>query len=150
IQQGDIKAQIMSAKVEKVALEANDLSAIRRPKPQAMLMIRVAVENTSTDKILQFPGWTGGGGVLGAEVGRLLGGELGKAAQSAAAVALLTDNIGNPYKQTPSLMITGAGLTISQDNSLRPGKQAEAQLVFPVPLENIEYLRLELSPTGFG
>jgi hypothetical protein len=75
---------------------------------------------------------------------------LGKAVQSATPTAQLTDNIGNNYKQTPSVSIFGAGISLGKDNALRPGKSVESDLVFPEPLPSIEYLRLELSPAAYA
>ena len=150
ITQGDIKATIVSAKVEKISLENADPSSLKRGKPQPMFRIRVAIENNSADKIVEFPGWMGLGDLLGGQVGQLLGGELGKAAQSAAATAVLADNFGNAYKQTSALRITGAAQTLGKDTSIRPGKRGEAELVFDPPLDHIEYVRLELSPGGFS
>jgi len=150
IEQGNIKARVVSAKIEQVRLEGTDLSTVRRQKPQPMLKIRVTIENTSTDKIVEFSGWIGGGDLVGQGVAQLLGGEAGKAIQSATASAALVDNAGNKYKQTSLISIFGAQLTMGKDNTIRPGKSAESELVFPPPLETIEYLRLELSGAAFS
>ncbi len=154
IQQGDIKASIVSVAIARVVLEGGDLSLGtfgKRQKPQPMLKVRVAMENTSADKILEFGGWHGTADMLGQGVGELLGGELAKAAKSASAAALLTDNINNKYKQIPTFSIAGAPIALGGANaSLRPGKTIESDLVFEPPLESIEYLRLELSPAAFG
>ena len=121
-----------------------------------MLKIRVTIENISTDKIVKVPGWMGGGGVLpsglGDELGKLLeGSELGKTVQATSAVAKLTDNAGNPYDQTPALRVFGGAQSdLGEDHALRPGKSTQAELVFPPPLESVEYLRLELAPAGFN
>jgi hypothetical protein len=150
IQQGNVKASIVSAKVENVRLESGDLSRLAKQKSQPMLKIVVTIENTAKDKIIEVPLWHGGGGDLPAGLGDLVGGELGKAVTSASASATLTDNFGNPYKQTPTMMLFGNTVTVGKDNAVRPGKSAAGDLVFPPPLDTIEYLRLELSPGGFG
>ena len=153
IQQGDIKASIVSVAIAKVVLEGGDLSLGtfgKRQKPQPMLKVRVAMENTSADKILEFGGWHGTADMLGQGVGDLLGGELAKAAKSASAGALLTDNINNKYKQQPTFSIAGAPIALGANASLRPGKTIESDLVFEPPLESVEYLRLELSPAAFN
>lgn len=150
IEQGGIRASIISAKIEQVRLENVDLSNMnKRQKPQPMLKIRVAIENTTTDKIVDVPGWTGAGGMVPKELEAAVEAALGKSGQGATATALLTDNAGNNYKQTPLHMIFGAKI-VPQDQSLRPGKLTEAELVFPPPLDAIEYLRLELPPSGFS
>jgi hypothetical protein len=149
IQQGDIKAAIVSVKIEQVRLE--DITTMKRGKPQPMLKIKVAIENTSQDKIVEFPGWIGGGDLVGQGLGQLVGGEAGGAlAQLAGSGAILADNVGNKYKQTPISLVFGGALTVNQDNSIRPGKVAEKELLFAPPLETIEYLRLELPSAGFS
>ncbi|HEV3136420.1 MAG TPA: hypothetical protein VGZ26_00925 [Pirellulales bacterium] len=149
IEQGDIKAGIVSIKIEQVRLE--DITTMKKGKPQPMLKIKVVIENTSQDKIVEFPGWIGGGDLVGPGLGQLVGGEAGGAlAQLAGSGAILADNFGNKYKQTPINLIFGGALTMNQDNSIRPGKVAEKELLFAPPLETIEYLRLELPPAGFS
>jgi hypothetical protein len=63
---------------------------------------------------------------------------------------LLTDNVGNKYPQAHMLSLFGAQLNLGPEQGLRPGDAKKFELVFPPPLESIEYLRLELSPGGFG
>lgn len=149
IEQGDIKARITSSKIEQVRLESTDLSRMnKREKPRPMLKIRVEIENTSSDKIVEVPGWVGGGDLIGQGVGELLGGEAGKAVAAATATATLVDNVGNKYKQTP--MISLFGVQLNPDVAVRPGQKSEKDLVFPPPLASVEYLRLELSSGGFS
>ncbi len=150
IQQGNIKASILSAKIESMRLENTDPSTLKRQKLQPMLKIRVAIANTSTDKIVEFSGWAGGGGLIPKELEAAVNSALGQAGSSAMASATLLDNAGNNYKQTPGLVLSGAKLTVGEDHAVRPGQSAESELVFPPPLDTIEYLRLELSPAGFG
>ena len=92
---------------------------------------------------------SGAGGLVPKELEAAVEAALGKSGQGATATALLTDNSGNNYKQTPLHMIFGAKI-VPQDQSLRPGKLTETELVFPPPLDAIEYLRLELPPSGFS
>jgi GYF domain 2 len=160
IVQGPIKASIGAVGIQNVKLEGTDLSTLKRSKPQPMLKILVTIENTTTDKIVQVPGWPGGaGGLLGGDVdvgailkqtGVLEGTEAGKTIESATAGAKLVDNAGNNYAQVPALRLVGAQSALGEDSSLRPGKACQKDLVFPPPLETIEYLRLELSPAGFA
>jgi hypothetical protein len=149
IQQGDIKAGIASIQIEQVRIE--DITNFKRAKPQPMLKIKVVLENTSADKIVEFPGWIGGSDLVGQGLGQLVGGEAGGAlAQLAGSGAVLTDNVGNKYKQTPISLVFGGALTVNQSNSIRPGQSMEKELLFDPPLETIEYLRLELPPAGFS
>jgi hypothetical protein len=150
IEQGAIRASIISAKIEQVRLENADLSNMnRRPKPAPMLKLLLAIENTTPDKIVEVPGWTGAGGLVPKELEVAVEAALGKSGQGVTATAILTDNAGNTYKQTPLHMIFGAKV-VPQDQSLRPGNITQTELVFPPPLETIEYLRLELPPNGFS
>mgnify|MGYP002622852577 FL=1 len=150
ITQGPITATIASVGIERVRLESTDLSTMRRRKPEPMLKIRVDLENTSNDKIVAAPGWVGGGNLIGQGVGHLLYQELGQAVQAATATAKLSDNSGNQFDQTPALSLFGAQIDLGADHALRPGKSTTAELVFPPPLESVEYLRLELPPAGFS
>jgi hypothetical protein len=97
------------------------------------------------------------GGELGAELagvaGELLkGSEGGKSLQAATASATLVDNVGNDYKQTPSVQVFGAKITLGDDPSLRPADATTKELVFQPPLkaDTIQFLRLELAPAGFS
>ena len=108
IRQGAIEARVASVAIEKIALESTDFSTLKRQKPQPMLKIRLTFENTSTDKIVDVPGWPGGGDLIGQGVTQILGGEAAKAVQSATATALLTDSAGNKYAQTPLASLFGA------------------------------------------
>jgi hypothetical protein len=148
IEQGPIKASIASAKIEPVILENSDPTSLKRQKPQPMLKVRVMIENTSTDRIVEFGGWIGGGDLVGEGLGNLLGNEASKALASVTASTVMVDNIGNKYPQTPLISLFGA--SIGKDNSIRPGKSSVGELVFRPPLPAIEYLRLELSPVAFG
>jgi hypothetical protein len=139
-----------SVGIEQVRMESSDLSKLSRPKPQPMLKIVISLENVSADRIVEAPGWIGGSDLIGQGVGQLLGGEAGKAVQSATATALLTDNVGNKYPQAHMLSLFGAQLNLGPEQGLRPGDAKQFELVFPPPLETIDYLRLELSPGGFG
>jgi hypothetical protein len=158
IEQGPIKARIVSVGIENIRLENADLTTLKRGKPEPMLKIRMAIENTSADKIVQVPGWPGGAALGGGvDVSALLksagvaeGVEAAKTLDSLTAGAALADSAGNSYAQTPAIRLSGPKLSVGEDNSLRPGNTVEKELVFPPPLATIEYLRLELAPAGFG
>ncbi len=149
IEQPPIRAKITSVAIEQVKMENADFTTLKRPKPQPMLVVKVTIDNTSEDRIVEVPGWVGGGDLIGQGVGQLLGGEAGKAVQAATATATLVDNIGNPYKQTSGLMLSGLG-ALNRDVAVRPGQSSQQDLVFPPPLPKIEFLRLELAPAGFS
>jgi hypothetical protein len=153
IVQGPIKASVVSVGVEQLRMENLDLSRLSRPKPKPMLKVVLNFENQSSDRIVEVPGWVGGGDLIGKGVGELLGSEAGKALQAATATALLTDNVGNKYQQAPAGLLTGGGLVdggLPGGAGVRPGQGRQVELIFDPPLETIEYLRLELSPAGFS
>lgn len=148
IQLGDVKARIVSVKVENLQIE--DITTFKKQKPKPMLRLKVSLENTSTDKIIDSPGWPGGADLVGGGLGNLLGDAAKEIAKAVPIDATLIDNAGNKYKQTPTALIFGGQLSaLNQDNSIRPAAKAEKELLFSPPLETIEYLRLELPGTGF-
>jgi hypothetical protein len=149
IEQGPIRATIVSAKIEAVRLESGDLSTLKKSRPQPMLKVAVAIENTTTDRIVEVPGWPGGGDLIGTGASELLGRAAGKALQAATATATLSDNRGNAYRQVAALSLFGAQLPAG-DQAVRPGHRKQCELVFPPPLDTIEYLRIELASAGFG
>ena len=108
-----------------------------------MLKVRLNFENQSSDRIVEIPGWVGGGDLIGPGVGELLGAEAGKALQAATATAVLTDNVGNKYKQAPAVLLTGGGLDTKGGSGVRPGQSRPVELIFDPPLESVEYLRLD-------
>ena len=55
-----------------------------------------------------------------------------------------------PTSKRPACCWPAPRRICNPDLALRPGQSREAELVFPVPLPQIEFLRLELSPAGFG
>ncbi len=152
IEQSPIRAKVASVGIEKVRLESMDLSTLKAAKPAPLLVVRVTIENIAENKIVEFTGWTGGADLVGQGVTELLGStELGKAVQTATAKAVLKDNFGNPYKHVPMAQIMGGGLKLEPVQSIRPGESGKAEMVFsPLPLESIEYLRLELAPQAYG
>jgi len=145
-----VRVRIADISIEQIRLENTDLTSMKRQKPQPMLKLVIEVENATEDRIIEFVGWNGGGDLISQGVGQLLGGEVGKAVQSATATAALADNIGNPYKQTPPAMLATAQLIGGKDHSVRPGATAKAELIFPPPLASIEFLRLQLPAVVFG
>ncbi len=151
IEQGPIRARVSSVSIEQVRLESLDFAQMKRSKPQPMLRVRVSIENLSADKIVSVPGWTGASGALPSGVGELLkGSELGSQLESATATALLTDQAGNSFMQTPAIRLSAAQADLSASAAVRPGETVEKDLLFDPPLETSEYLRLELPASGFG
>ncbi|HTM55570.1 MAG TPA: DUF4339 domain-containing protein [Pirellulales bacterium] len=147
IEQPPIRATLTSAKVETVRFE-RDLLSGKAPKPEPRLKIRISLENTSTNRIVNCPGWSGGAGLVSADLEKAVAGALGESTSSVTASATLVDDVGNQYKQTPALMLFG-DKSLMKDPALRPGEKRDLEVVFATPLETIDYVRLELSANGF-
>jgi hypothetical protein len=147
IEQAPIRAQVTSAKVEPVRFERDLLSGKPR-KPEPRLKVRIAIENTSANRIVNCPGWSGGAGLVPAELETAVAGALGESSAAVSSTATLVDDVGNKYQQTPALMLFG-DKSLMKDPALRPGEKRELDVVFATPLETIEYVRLELSANGF-
>jgi hypothetical protein len=147
IEQAPIRASILSAKVEPVRFERDLLSGKAR-KPEPRLKVRISLENTSSNRIVNCPGWSGGAGLVPAELESAVAGALGESTASVTSSATLVDDVGNQYQQTPALMLFG-DKSLMKDPALRPGEKRELEVVFATPLETIEYVRLELSANGF-
>jgi len=147
IEQGPIRATLTSAKVEQVRFE-RDLLSGKAPKPEPRLKIRISLENTSENRIVNCPGWSGGAGLVSPDLEKAVAGALGESTAGVTATATLVDDVRNSYKQTPALMLFG-DKSLMKDPALRPGEKRDLEVVFATPLETIEYVRLELSANGF-
>lgn len=147
IEQPPIRGTLTTAKVEQVRFE-RDLLSGKAPKPEPRLRIRISLENTSTNRIVNCPGWSGGAGLVSVDLEKAVAGALGENTASVTASATLVDDVGNQYKQTPALMLFG-DKSLMKDPALRPGEKRELEVVFATPLETIDYVRLELSANGF-
>jgi hypothetical protein len=113
----------------------------------------VQLDNISTDKIVNAPGWMRSGGSSGAlgAVGQVLGdSDLGKQLSGATATATLTDDKLNPYQQVEAIRLPTTHAELTATPSLRPGESSEKHMLFDRPIESAEYLRIELAPGGFG
>jgi len=153
IEQGPVRATITSAAIEQVRLESANPLSMTREKAAPYLHVRVQLENISTDKIVTAPGWMGAGGsssALGA-VGQALGeSDIGKQLAGATAAAILVDDKGNSYPQIEAIRLPSSQAELGRNPSLRPGESNEKHLLFDRPIDNVEYLRIELAPGGFG
>jgi len=153
IEQGPMRVTITSAAIEQIRLESANPLSMKREKAAPHLHVRVLLENISTDKIVNAPGWMGGGGNSGAlgAVGQALGDSaIGKQLAGATAAALLVDDKGNAYPQIEAIRLPSSQAELGNNPSLRPGESSEKHLLFDRPIDNIEYLRIELAPGGFG
>jgi hypothetical protein len=124
--------------------------------PSKHLGIQLYVGNASKTKKINYRGWSGATSAAGLDDalksitgGGGLGGVMGVAGKNA---ATLTDNFGNPYKPFKANVVLGEEIPgqISAETSIYPERNIEDLLVFEPPLENIDYLRLELPAAACG
>ena len=109
----------------KITIEATRVNASMNPSGNLMksdLNIIVIIENLNSTKILKYEGWSSVGKVI------------------------LTDNFGNIYNKDRDLF-TPPPITEYQ---LYPNKNAADFLSFLKPVENIQWLHLELPARNFG
>lgn len=98
---------------------------------EKLLKIELVIENKHTNRKISFEGWGSSSTFLADDAPHV------------------SDNFGNAYKR----ISFGLGSRIdgqASSESIYPGKQAKDLLVFEAPVENVDYLRLELPATNFG
>jgi hypothetical protein len=128
VQQQDVRVTVTNIKV--------DFTPIRsigdpRPSGERLLLIGLHVENLSDVRKLDFRGFAG------------------QFDFSGDATPNLRDNFGNKYKRI-SFGIDSQIVGQAQNESVYPGKGIDDLLVFEVPVEKAEFLRLELPASAFG
>jgi hypothetical protein len=152
---GPIQFEDLRVKVGAVVVSTVKLTTIldgQVETPQKYLGIQIFVGNASRTKKLDYRGWSGA--VKPADINDALkglsreGGGLGDLmGVGGKYAATVTDNFGNKYKRfNPALGDEIPG-QISTATSIYPETTIEDLLVFEPPLENIQYLHLEL-PAG--
>src|ERR1035437_5625982 len=122
VKQGDITVAIK--RISFIGATVSDQEIVKLARSPTIIQIGLSVANLSTTKKVDFTGWSGV--------------ELGIDAGSAS----LADNNQNNYKR-----ITDG---TASDNSIYPQHEASDAIVFEVPVENIQWLHLELPAKSFG
>jgi hypothetical protein len=128
VRQGDLQIRITEVKIEQVPLKT--ITGNTRSK-ENLLMIKLELLNTNPTKKVDYHSWSG------------------KDISFDRDFATLKDNFDNSYKRI------GFGLgsypigAVERSESIYPNKSVADVLVFEVPLDTVEYLRLELPAKNF-
>ncbi len=129
VKQGDVQIQAVSVRVGKVRVRDRIRQETATSK-EPLLSVALKATNLSTTKKIDYHTWAGREFSLSNDK------------------AKLTDNFGNRYKTVTFGFDPPVGRTESA--SVYPGKPVEDVLVFEAPLNNVEYLNLELPAENVG
>jgi hypothetical protein len=98
---------------------------------EKLLLIRLQIDNVSDGRKLDYKSWSDSHSILADEA------------------AQLTDSLNNRYKRVTFGIASSIEGQVDSE-SIYPGKSINDLLVFEVPVEKAEYLRLELPAKNFG
>ncbi len=126
VQQGDVRVKVQSVTVDFVATEGFGDDGESQEK---LLQIALSIENIGDSKKIEYKGWSG-------------------SQFSAAHAASLEDDLGNRYQRI------GFGITSKikgqvSSESIYPEQSITDLLVFEVPIEKSNFLKLELPAKAF-
>jgi hypothetical protein len=129
VRQGDLQVKITQVTIGQVPLKT--ITGNSKSKDN-LLMVKLELLNMNPTKKVEYHSWSG------------------KDISFDRDFATLKDNFGNSYKRIsfgPGSYPVGA---VERSASIYPNKSVTDVLVFEVPLNTIEYLRLELPAKNFG
>ncbi len=129
VRQGDVEFRVIGVHRGKVPLR--DWLGDRTTSKDELLVIEIQVSNLSQTKKLEYRSWMGEDFAFDRDF------------------ATLQDNFGNHYKR----ISFGIGTKVvgqAESDSLYPLKSVSDMLVFELPVNNAEYLNLELPAKNFG
>ncbi len=129
VKQGDITVRITAVKSGKVALKSG-FGDSESESVDALLAIEVLITNTGANKKVEYHTFMGRDFSIGRDY------------------ASLHDNFDNTYKRIGFGMSKPVGANESE--SIYPGKSITDVLVFEIPIDTAEYLKLELPAQSFG
>jgi len=130
VRQGDIELRVMRVLTGKVPLRSG-FGDGESSSEDDLLAIHLEIINRSQNKKIEYRSW------------------LGRDIAFSRDYATLQDNFGNTYKR----ISFGFGTKIvghTESESIYPGKSLGDVLVFELPIDTAEYLRLELPAKNFG
>jgi hypothetical protein len=151
---GDISVKVGMVLVNSVTIK--DVLGQQTDTQQKYLGIQLFIGNAGKTKKINYRGWAGvvnagdltdllkSAGKEGGGIGDVIGLSGGRNA------ANLTDNFGNSYKRIALELGAEIPGQIKGDTSIYPGSIVEDLLVFEMPVENVQYLCLELPAAAFG
>jgi hypothetical protein len=154
VQHGDVRLQVASVTVRNVRIR--DVLNEETVSPTKYLTITLQIDNTSTASRIDFLGWSGGMAnrltlaelSAGAGDSKVKGTDMSSARDANA--ASLKDNFGKlcePISPGFGAQIPGQ---IRTATSVAPGKRLGDLLVFEPPMDEVQFLRLELPAAAFG
>jgi hypothetical protein len=121
--------------------------------PQKYLGIQLVLDNRSKTKKISYKGWSGATATLDLnDALKGLSGEGGgiKNVIPGRNAATVTDNFGNSYKRFALDAGDEIPGQVNGETSIYPDNSVEDLLIFEPPLENIDYLHLELPAVACG
>lgn len=129
VRQGDLQVRIAEVKIGEVPLKT--ITGTSRSEDN-LLIIKLELLNTNPTKKVDYRSWSG------------------KDFSFDRDYATIEDNFGNSYKRISFGLGSYPVGAIEGSESIYPNKSVSDVLVFEVPLDTIEYLRLELPAENFG
>jgi hypothetical protein len=129
VQQGALQIRVARVVIGPVPLKTLTGDSISQDD---LLMIKLELLNTNPTKKVDYQTWSGRDISLDRDF------------------ATLEDNFGNSYKRISFGLASYPVGAVERSESIYPNKVVTDVLVFEVPLQTIDYLRLELPATNFG
>lgn len=129
IRQGDLQVQVAQVTIGKVALKT--ITGNSESKDD-LLMVKLELLNTNRTKKVEYQSWSGRDISFDRDY------------------ATLKDNFDNSYNRISFGLGSYPVGAVERSESIYPNKSVTDVLVFEVPLDTIEYLRLELPAKNFG
>jgi hypothetical protein len=129
VRQGDLQVQVVQVTIGQVPLET--ITGNSRSKDN-LLMVKLELRNTNPTKKVDYHTWSGADFSFNRDF------------------ATLKDNFDNSYKRISFGLGSYPVGAVERSESIYPNKSVTDVLVFEVPLDTIEYLRLELPAKNFG
>jgi hypothetical protein len=129
VRQGDLQVQITLVTIGQVPLKT--ITGNSKSKDN-LLMVKLELLNMNPTKKVEYHSWSG------------------KDISFDRDFATLKDNFGNSYKRISFGLGSYPVGAVERSESIYPNKSVTDVLVFEVPLDTIEYLRLELPAKNFG
>jgi hypothetical protein len=131
IRQGDLQVKITKVTIGKVQLLDMAISAFKRSETN-LLMVKLELLNANPTKKVEYHSWLGEGFSFDRDS------------------ATLKDNFNNSYKRICFNWDSYPVESVAGSKSIYPNKEVTDLLVFEVPVDTMEYLRLELPAKNFG
>jgi hypothetical protein len=129
VRQGDLQVQVVQVTIGQVPLKT--ITGNSRSKDN-LLMVTLELRNTNPTKKVDYHTWSGADFSFDRDF------------------ATLKDNFDNSYKRISFGLGSYPVGAVERSESIYPNKSVTDVLVFEVPLDTIEYLRLELPAENFG